>query len=314
MEDNNINISVNEEESDTKPFYKVVGVRFKDFGKVYYFDPGDIELEQGDGAIVETIRGVEFATVTSMITEIESSKLNLPLKPVLRKATPADYETIKENKQREKEYLALCQVEVEKANLGMTLVDCERGFDGNRITFYFTADGRVDFRELVRRLASLFKSRIELRQIGVRDKAKILGGVGACGRVICCASHLSSFEPVSIKMAKDQNIALSPTKISGICGRLMCCLKYEQNCYESMRNRMPPVNSEVKTPDGPGVIFENNILKERSKVKITLPDGTPELREYNLNEIVVTKYHRPPKPANADSDIPDDLSDIITED
>lgn len=292
MEDNNMNdIRATEEEK----IYRVVGVRFRDFGKVYYFDPGDTELEQGDGVIVETVRGIEFAVVTSMVTEMPESRITLPLKSVIRKATPDDYSTIEQNKIKEKEYLVVCADEIKKAGLEMTLIDCERGFDGNRITFYFTADGRVDFRELVRRLASLFKSRIELRQIGVRDKAKILGGVGACGRIVCCAAHLSSFEPVSIKMAKDQSIALSPTKISGICGRLMCCLKYEQECYESMRNRMPPVNSEVRTPDGPGVVFENSILKELCKVKITLPDGTPELREYPMTDIVVTKYSKPQK-------------------
>ena len=281
--------------SAEEKMYLVVGVRFKDFGKVYYFDPCGIELDRDDGVIVETIRGVEYATVTSMVTQIPESRITLPLKPVIRKATASDIATVKSNRELEKEYLSICKTEIEILGLEMELISCERGFDGSRVTFYFTADGRVDFRELVRRLAAALRTRIELRQIGVRDKAKLVGGIGACGRVICCASHLSAFEPVSIKMAKDQGIALSPTKISGICGRLMCCLKYEQENYENMRNRMPPVGSEVSTPDGPGVVFENVVLTERCKVKITLADGTPELREYPLSELTVTKYHRPKK-------------------
>ena len=301
----------NEEEKT----YSVVGVRFRDFGKVYYFDPCGLFLERNDGVIVETARGLEFAIVTSMVAELSASKITLPLKPVIRKATSEDYDIVNENKKLEKAYLKTCADEINHLGLEMELIDCERSFDGMRVTFYFTADGRVDFRELVRNLAAALKTRIELRQIGVRDKAKILGGVGTCGRVICCAAHLSGFEPVSIKMAKDQGIALSPTKISGVCGRLMCCLKYEQDSYESMRNRMPPVNSEVNTPDGHGIVIENNVLTERCKVKVTLADGTPELREYLLDDIVVTKYHRAKKKpaqddAANDSEItPDDLED-----
>ena len=310
MEDMNKNELNTEPITDAEEKCAVVGVRFKDFGKVYYFDPNGIALERGDGVIVETVRGVEFATVTAMVTEIAVSKLTLPLKAVIRKATEADYEKLKRDKESEKHYLKVCENEVKNLGLEMELIECERSFDDSRVTFYFTADGRVDFRELVRKLASALRTRIELRQIGVRDKAKLLGGVGTCGRVICCAAHLSSFDPVSIKMAKDQGIALSPTKISGVCGRLMCCLKYEQESYESMRDRMPPVNSDVKTPDGPGVIFENNVLTERCKVKITLQDGTPELREYPLSDIVVTRYHRPAKKqvqADNDNTITDEL-------
>lgn len=289
--------------SETEEMYPVVGVRFKDFGKVYYFDPCDIKnLEHGDGIIVETVHGVEFATVTSMITEIAESKLTLPLRPIIRKATPDDYETINTNKELEKRYLKICETEIAALKLEMELIDCERSFDGGRVTFYFTADGRVDFRELVRKLASQLKTRIELRQIGVRDKAKIVGGVGSCGRVICCAAHLSYFEPVSIKMAKDQGIALNPTKISGVCGRLMCCLKYEQDSYEKMRKRMPTVSSEVKTPDGDGIIVENNVLTEHCKVKVTLQDGTLDLREYPLADIVVTKYNRPSRKKEHEED------------
>lgn len=302
-----------EEDEQIPEYCKVVGVRFKDFGKVYYFDPQGLELEPGDGVIVETARGTEFAHVTSSVTEISTDKLASPLKPVIRIATPEDLKVVEDNKQLEKTYMRLCAEEIEKSGLEMELVSCERSFDCSRITFYFTADGRVDFRELVKRLASLMRSRIELRQIGVRDKAKLVGGVGTCGRVICCASHLSSFEPVSIKMAKDQGIALSPTKISGICGRLMCCLKYEQDSYEQIRNRMPPVNSEVNTPDGPGVLFENIVLTERCRVKVTLPDGTPELREYALSDIVVTKYNKPKRQQTHENDMSDNPQDLPSE-
>ena len=289
MEEYNNN-SINTKESEET--YVVVGVRFKDFGKVYYFDPNGIPLEKGDGAIVETIRGLEYVTVTSMITELPASKVTLPLRPVIRRATDADARAVEENKTHEKGYLDICQREIEGLGLEMELVGCDIGFDKSRVTFYFTADGRVDFRELVKKLVSALHTRIELRQVGTRDTAKLVGGVGPCGRVVCCASHLSGFEHVTMKMAKDQGLALNPTKISGICGKLMCCLKYEEETYEHMRNRMPPVGSEVNTPDGPGIIFENVLLTEHCKVKITLQDGTPELREYALTDLVVTRYNR----------------------
>ena len=293
MEEININNDINETiaKSDEET-YIVVGVRFKDFGKVYYFDPCGIELEKGDGAIVETIRGLEFAYVTSMMTELPASRLSLPLKPVIRRATEEDKRAVEENKKFEKGYMEVCRREIAELKLDMELVGCDIGFDKSRVTFYFTADGRVDFRELVKKLVAALHMRIELRQVGTRDTAKLVGGVGPCGRVVCCAAHLSGFEHVTMKMAKDQGLALNPTKISGICGKLMCCLKYEEETYEHMRNRMPSVGSEVNTPDGPGTIFENMLLTERCRVKITLPDGTPDLREYQLNDLVVTRYNR----------------------
>ena len=228
-------------------------------------------------------------------TELPDEEITAPLRPILRPANENDYRNREANLAKEKDAEKIAAQKIADRGLEMKLVGVEYAFNGSKITFYFTADGRVDFRELVKDLASVFKTRIELRQIGVRDEAKLLGGIGSCGRVVCCHSYLTDFHPVSIKMAKEQNLSLSPTKISGLCGRLMCCLKYEQECYEDARRRMPRVGREVQTPDGSGTVVENNLLRERVKVKLALPDGTFDLREYPLAEIR-QKEPAPPKP------------------
>ena len=265
----------------------VIGVRFKDGGKMYYFDPGEFDVKEGDGVIVETARGTEFGDVVAPPQQLEEEKIIAPLKNVVRIATPHDREQRDKNRAKESEAYAICMEKIQAHQLEMKLVDVEYTFNGSKVVFYFTADGRVDFRELVKDLASVFKTRIELRQIGVRDEAKMLGGLGSCGRPVCCKAFLSDFTPVSIKMAKEQNLSLSPTKISGICGRLMCCLKYEQDAYESMRKQMPRTGREVITPDGNGTVLENNVITERTRVKVTLSDGTFDVREYPFRELHV---------------------------
>ncbi len=245
----------------------VVGVRFKKAGKIYYFDPADINISRGNFVIVETIRGVEFGQVVVGPKQVPEDDIVNPLKPVIRVATESDKGQHIENKMKEGETLEICAEKVQKHNLDMNLVDVEYTFDNNKVIFYFTADGRVDFRELVKDLASVFRTRIELRQIGVRDEAKMLGGVGTCGRSLCCATWLGDFEPVSIKMAKDQGLSLNPAKISGICGRLFCCLKYEHDSYIRTLQKMPKVGSVVSTPDGNGVVVETYVLLELVKVK-----------------------------------------------
>ncbi len=264
---------------------KVVGVRFKNSGKVYYFDPLEFNIAVGDGVIVETSRGVVFGDVAEAPRTIPDEQFTMQLKPVIRVATPEDHEQRSLYARKEKEALGICQTKIEEHGLEMKLVDVEYAFNGSKITFYFTADGRVDFRELVKDLAGVFKSRIELRQIGVRDEAKMLGGLGICGRPICCSSFLSDFIPVSVKMAKEQNLSLNQTKISGICGRLMCCLKFEQSCYESMHKIMPKVGKEVMTPDGLGTVLDNNVISETTNVKVQLSDGTFEVRSYPFREL-----------------------------
>ena len=229
---------------------KVIGVRFRTAGKIYYFDPTRFEIKKGDHVIVETARGVEYGTVVGGIREVDDSKVVQPLKPVLRIATERDNEQEAANKGKEKEAFRICQEKIRKHGLDMKLIDAEYTFDNNKVLFYFTADGRIDFRELVKDLASVFKTRIELRQIGVRDETKILGGIGICGRRLCCHTHLSEFVPVSIKMAKEQNLSLNPTKISGVCGRLMCCLKHEEETYEDLNRRLPNIGDYVTTDDG----------------------------------------------------------------
>ncbi|NCB30201.1 MAG: stage 0 sporulation protein [Clostridia bacterium] len=264
----------------------VIGVKFRGGSKVYFFDPGDLPIQEGDGVIVETARGVECGDVAQGPHEVEESQIFVPLKAVERIATPRDHEMRAQNAAKEKDAYAICLEKIQARSLEMKLVDVEYSFNGSKVVFYFTADGRVDFRELVKDLAGVFKTRIELRQIGVRDEAKMLGGLGSCGRPVCCKTFLADFQPVSIKMAKEQSLSLSPTKISGICGRLMCCLKYEQDCYESMRKLMPKVGKEVTTPEGlSGTATENNILTERTKVKLILPDGTIDIREYPFREL-----------------------------
>ena len=248
----------------------VIGVRFKDAGKVYYFDPQGLVLEKGEGAVVETARGIEFGQVVIGNKEVEEGDIISPLKKVLRKATPEDEAKIKENAQKEKEAFQVCQKKIGERGLPMKLVGVDYAFDVSKIIFYFTAEGRVDFRELVKDLASIFRTRIELRQIGVRDEAKMLGGIGCCGRELCCASFLNDFDPVSIRMAKDQNLSLNPTKISGICGRLMCCLRYENEVYEDARGRFPCCGAQVCTPGGEGKVVSTNILK--GTVSVEFPD------------------------------------------
>lgn len=264
---------------------KVIGVRFKENGKIYYFDPLELNIQSGDSVIVETARGVVFGDVVELPHTIADDKLIAPLKPVIRIATREDKEQRKYYMGKEREAYEICQQKIDEHGLDMKLVDVEYAFNGSKITFFFTSDGRVDFRELVKALASIFRTRIELRQIGVRDEAKMLGGLGCCGRPVCCNAFLPEFMPVSIRMAKSQNLSLNPIKISGICGRLMCCLKYEQDCYEEMRKQMPRVGKECNTPDGKGVVVENNVLTESTRVKVQLADGTFDIRNYPFRDL-----------------------------
>ena len=265
----------------------VIGVRFKDVGKVYYFDPGDIEIEVGNGVIVETVRGVEFGEVVLAPREVEEDRIVKPLKSIIKKADEKDYAKLESNKKKEEEAYNICMEKIKKHNMQMKLINVEYTFDGNKIIFYFTADGRVDFRELVKDLASIFKTRIELRQIGVRDEAKMLGGLGPCGRPCCCSQFLGDFQPVSIRMAKEQNLSLSPTKISGLCGRLMCCLNYENEHYKSVRHKLPKVGSVIKTQDGEAEVVETNAITETVVAKIILPDNSVGIKKYTLSDIEV---------------------------
>lgn len=264
---------------------KVVGVRFKKAGKIYYFDPDNLEVKLEESVIVETARGLEFGEVVIGPKDVEESQIIQPLKRVIRIATDEDKLKNDENKSKEKEAFDICLEKIGNHNLPMKLIDVEYTFDNSKIIFYFVADGRIDFRELVKDLAAIFRTRIELRQIGVRDESKFIGGLGPCGRTMCCASFLGDFEPVSIKMAKEQNLSLNPTKISGVCGRLMCCLNYEQNTYEGIRKKMPIIGSVVKTPDGQGEVVENNILYENVKVKITNKLDEVEIVPYSIYDI-----------------------------
>lgn len=271
---------------------KVVGIRFQRAGKIYYFDPLDYELEVPMHVIVETARGVEMGTVLIPPKEVEDDKVIQPLKPVIRIATEEDEKVIERNREKEKEAFAICKEKIAKHGLEMKLVNAEYTFDNNKLLFYFTADGRIDFRELVKDLASVFRTRIELRQIGVRDETKILGGIGICGRELCCKSYLSDFIPVSIKMAKEQNLSLNPTKISGVCGRLMCCLKNEQDTYEYLNSRLPSVGDTVTTPSGMrGEVSAVNVL--RQLVKVVVDNGEEkELQEYRVDDLRFTPRRR----------------------
>ena len=262
----------------------VIGVRFQNAGKLYFFDPGAFWPTPGDFVVVETARGIEFGEVVTPVREMNDEQLAAPLKQVVRIATAQDVQHAQENKQAEKEAYAICQKKIADHKLDMKLVSVEYTFDNSKILFYFTANGRVDFRSLVKDLAAVFKTRIELRQIGVRDEAKMLGGLGPCGRPVCCGSFLGDFQPVSIKMAKEQNLSLNPTKISGVCGRLMCCLKYEQDNYEQTRKRMPKVGKEVITPEGNGVVWDLNIIKETVRVRIQKGDSS-ELKDFPLEDV-----------------------------
>lgn len=269
----------------------VVGVRFKPAGKIYYFDPGELTLELGDYVIVETARGLEYGEIASAPEEVSKKSVVQPLKKVIRTADEQDRQKHEENLQKKQDALEICQKKIDARGLEMKLIDVEYTFDNTKIIFYFTADGRVDFRELVKDLASVFKMRIELRQIGVRDEAKMLGGIGTCGRGLCCHTWLQEFEPVSIKMAKTQGLSLNPAKISGICGRLMCCLKYENEAYCALKAGMPDTGDRVKTPDGPGIVVDTNVLREQVRVRLILqPDkNTPPGEEKLSADVSVYK-------------------------
>lgn len=263
---------------------EVVGVRFKPAGKIYYFDPDGIELAAGDNVILETARGIECGQIVVKAKTVTEEEIVAPLKKIIRMATPVDLKQVEINKNKEKEAYRACLSKISEHDLPMKLVDVEYTFDANKIIFYFTADGRIDFRELVKDLASIFRTRIELRQIGVRDEAKMLGGLGTCGRGLCCATFLGEFEPVSIKMAKEQNLSLNPTKISGICGRLMCCLKYESEAYEREKALYPPEGTAVKTPAGDGRVVSINILKKTVLVEIK---ESRQFTEFHMSDIEV---------------------------
>lgn len=263
--------------------YKVIGVRFKKAGKIYYFDPFDYELNIDDYVIVETARGIEYGKVAISVQQVDENDVVLPLKKIIRPAENKDVDKVEENNiEAEKAFLVGAE-KIKEHQLDMKLVDVEYTFDKNKIIFYFTAEGRVDFRNLVKDLASIFRTRIELRQIGVRDEAKMLGGIGPCGRMLCCSTFLGDFEPVSIKMAKDQNLSLNPSKISGLCGRLMCCLKYENDEYEDAKKKMPDVGARVDTPEGPGKVVGLNLLEH--VLQVNLAEGDQVL-EYTLEEIM----------------------------
>lgn len=265
---------------------KVIGVRFRTAGKIYFFAPGKYKIHAGDKVIVETARGVEFGSVVSGIREVEDEKIQQPLKPVIRIATADDIRREEKNREKEKEAFEICLEKIRKHGLEMKLIDAEYTFDNNKVLFYFTADGRIDFRELVKDLASVFRTRIELRQIGVRDETKIRGGIGICGRELCCHTYLSEFAPVSIKMAKEQNLSLNPTKISGVCGRLMCCLTNEELTYEELNRHLPANGDHVTTPEGlRGDVQAVNVLRQLVKVVVTLDNDEKEVREYKASEL-----------------------------
>ena len=283
---------------------KVIGVRFRNAGKVYYFAPGDLEITQGDHVIVETARGVEYGYVVLGVKEVEEDKIIQPLKPVMRVATPEDDEKAEKNREKEREAYKICLEKIRKHELEMKLIDAEYTFDNNKVLFYFTADGRIDFRELVKDLAAVFKTRIELRQIGVRDETKILGGIGICGRPLCCHSYLADFAPVSIKMAKEQNLSLNPTKISGVCGRLMCCLKNEQETYEELNSRLPNVGDYVTTADGmKGEVTSLSVLRQLVKVVVTMENDEKEIREYKVSDLRFKPRRKKEKNTVADEEL-----------
>ena len=265
---------------------KVVGVRFRTAGKIYFFSPGGLELKAGDKVIVETARGVEFGSVVTGIKEVPDDQISQPLKPVIRIATQDDVRREAKNREKEKDAFKICQEKIRKHGLEMKLIDAEYTFDNNKVLFYFTADGRIDFRELVKDLASVFRTRIELRQIGVRDETKIRGGIGICGRPLCCHTYLTEFAPVSIKMAKEQNLSLNPTKISGVCGRLMCCLTNEEETYEELNSHLPSIGDYVTTPEKlKGEVQSVNVLRQTVKVIVSLDNDEKEVRDYKVDEL-----------------------------
>ncbi len=289
---------------------KIVGVKFKQSGKTYSFAPGDFKMKVGDGVIVETARGAEFGTVASEPHDVPESEIVAPLKSVIRLATEKDYAIVKKHENARPEAIRICEEKVQKHGLDMKLVDAEYTFDGKKLIFTFTSEGRVDFRELVRDLASVFRMRIELRQIGIRDEAKHLGGIAPCGRPCCCANHLTDFTKVSIKMAKTQGLSLNPTKISGLCGRLMCCLAYENEHYAETSKLMPKMGSTVKTPDGDGVVTNNDMLRKRVKVRIENKDGGFELKDFELDDIRFGKQAKEEQPAEK-SENEEDLKKLL---
>lgn len=265
---------------------KVVGVRFRNVGKIYYFSPKDYEVKAGDHVIVETARGIEYGKVVLAPREVGDESVVHPLKEVLRVATKEDNEREAQNRIREKDAFKICQKKIREHGLEMKLIDAEYTFDNNKVLFYFTADGRIDFRQLVKDLAAIFKTRIELRQIGVRDETKILGGIGICGRCLCCHTYLSEFAPVSIKMAKEQNLSLNPSKISGVCGRLMCCLTNEEETYEELNSHLPSIGDYVTTPEGlKGEVSSLSVLRQQVKVIVSLENDEKEIREYKVDEL-----------------------------
>lgn len=273
---------------------KVVGVRFKKIGKIYYFDPLDMAIEKDSGVVVETSRGVEYGTAVVVDKDVEESETFSPLKPVIRIATEEDRKKNEENKAKEKEAINICKEKIKYRKLQMKLIDCEITFDGSKMIFYFTADGRIDFRDLVKDLAAIFKTRIELRQIGVRDEAKMVNGIGICGRSLCCATFLGDFQPVSIKMAKDQGLSLNPTKISGVCGRLMCCLKYEQDTYEELLKDMPGEGDIILTPDGEGEVISVSVLRQLVKAVVKKENKNDvDVGFYSAEEVrILKRRHR----------------------
>lgn len=265
---------------------KVIGVRFRKAGKIYYFDPNNLEINAGQNVIVETVRGIEYGEVVIGVKSVTDDEVIQPLKSVIRITTEEDDAKEAKNRAKEKEAFDICIKKIKKHGLDMKLIDVEYTFDNNKVLFYFTADGRIDFRELVKDLAAIFKTRIELRQIGVRDETKMIGSIGICGRALCCHTHLCEFQPVSIKMAKEQNLSLNPTKISGVCGRLMCCLKYEEDTYDHLNRALPNVGDRVITPEGfKGEVLSINVLRQLVKVVTRKEDGDPEILQYKANEL-----------------------------
>ena len=303
---------------------KVAGVRFKKAGKVYYFDPNGVDVEKGVHVIVETVRGLEFGTVIGELREVAEKEVVAPLKKIIRLADKNDIAQHQANEGKKRKALQLCQEKVDKHGLGMKLIDVEYTFDSSKVIFYFTAEGRVDFRELVKDLAGVFKTRIELRQIGVRDEAKMVGGIGNCGKGLCCHTWLPEFEPVSIKMAKVQNLSLNPTKISGVCGRLMCCLKFENNIYAELKKGMPESGERIKTPDGPAVVQEVNVLENRIVVRQVLEEKSADKPEKLSTETYIYKKQEigridkrtlkekgKPAPEETEDELPEEIKDLL---
>ena len=287
----------------------IIGVRFRKSGKVYYFDPSGFSINKGNHVIVETARGVEYGTIVLGPRDIDNEKVIQPLKPVIRIATEEDDNTNIENIEKEKEAFDICLDKIKKHGLKMKLIDSEYTFDKNKLLFYFTADGRIDFRDLVKDLAAIFRTRIELRQIGVRDETKLMGGIGICGRPLCCHTYLADFAPVSIKMAKEQNLSLNPAKISGVCGRLMCCLKNEEEAYEYLNSTLPHINDTVKTIDGyEGIVHSISVLKQKAKILVT-KDNEKELREYHASELTFERRNNNPDADNIVIPLPDEELD-----